>query len=191
MVKIAAYAGFDPNEITEDDLDDDHMEAVSQLLRREEAEGGSSSDLDAPAFKGFRFDLCPDCHSPVPQGPAQPGHDEAAQFQRELKRVRRPDRPRSGRRLAPATSLSRDRRTAPMATVTETPPIRDVTRSSIDESRSSCAASPGRPIAACVDETGDDRRALMAFNRGVLEIMSPGLTARGRQKSGSVESSRS
>ena len=65
VVKIAAYAGFDPNQITEDDLDEDHMEAVAQLLRREEAEGGScpsSSDLDAPAFKGFRFDLCPHCH---------------------------------------------------------------------------------------------------------------------------------
>lgn len=64
VVKIAAYAGHDPNEITEDDLDDDHMEAVSEILRREEAEGGTSSDdLDAPAFKGFRFDLCPECHS--------------------------------------------------------------------------------------------------------------------------------
>ena len=63
VVKIAAYAGFDPNQITEDDLDEDHMEAVSELLRREEIEGGSSSgDLDAPSFKGFRFDLCPACH---------------------------------------------------------------------------------------------------------------------------------
>ena len=36
VVKIEAYAGFDPTEITEDDLDDDHMEAVSQLLQRDE-----------------------------------------------------------------------------------------------------------------------------------------------------------
>jgi hypothetical protein len=65
VVKISAFAGFDPNEITEDDLDDDHMEAVSQILSREEAEGsgGASPDLDAPSFKGFRFDLCPECHS--------------------------------------------------------------------------------------------------------------------------------
>jgi hypothetical protein len=60
VVKIAAYAGFDPNEITEDDLDEDHMEAVSQILQREE--GLSSEDLDAQLFKGFRFDLCPACH---------------------------------------------------------------------------------------------------------------------------------
>jgi hypothetical protein len=64
VVKIAAYAGFDPNQITEDDLDDDHMEAIADLLHRQEAEGGSCSpDLDAPAFKGFRFDLCPECHA--------------------------------------------------------------------------------------------------------------------------------
>ena len=64
VVKIAAYAGFDPNQITEDDLEDDHMEAVADLLRHEEMDGGPSShDLDAPTFKGFRYDLCPECHS--------------------------------------------------------------------------------------------------------------------------------
>ena len=36
VVKIEAYAGFDPTEITEDDLDEDPMEAVSQLLQRDE-----------------------------------------------------------------------------------------------------------------------------------------------------------
>ncbi len=61
VVKIAAYAGFDPTEITDDDLEDDHMEAVSELLRREE--GPSPEELDAQLYKGFRFDLCPCCHS--------------------------------------------------------------------------------------------------------------------------------
>jgi hypothetical protein len=60
VVKIAAYAGFDPNEITEGDLDDDHMEAVSQLLQRDE--GTSPQDLEAHVYKGFRFDLCSECH---------------------------------------------------------------------------------------------------------------------------------
>ena len=45
VVKIEAYPGFDPTEITEDDLDDDHMEAVSQLLQRDE--GLSSEELAA------------------------------------------------------------------------------------------------------------------------------------------------
>ena len=60
VVKIAAYAGFDPTEIREDDLEDDHMEEVSQLLRREE--GRVAEADDAPLSKGFRFDLCPNCH---------------------------------------------------------------------------------------------------------------------------------
>ena len=60
VVKIAAYAGFDPNEITNEDLDEDHMEAVAKLLQRDE--GHSSSEFDDEAFKGFRFDLCPGCH---------------------------------------------------------------------------------------------------------------------------------
>jgi hypothetical protein len=60
VVKIEAYPGFDPTEISEDDLDDDHMEAVSQILQRDE--GGSPEDLAAPLRKGFRFDLCPACH---------------------------------------------------------------------------------------------------------------------------------
>jgi hypothetical protein len=60
VVKIEAYAGFDPNQITEDDLDEDHMEAVSELLQRDETV--SSEDLTTPVHKGFRFDLCPTCH---------------------------------------------------------------------------------------------------------------------------------
>jgi hypothetical protein len=60
VVKIEAFAGFDPNEITEDDLDDDHMEAVSQLLQRDETLG--ADEFTRPVHKGFRFDLCPACH---------------------------------------------------------------------------------------------------------------------------------
>lgn len=60
VVKIAAYAGFDPTEITEDDLDDDHMEAISDLLHRDE--GLSSDEFDASLYQGFRYDLCPSCH---------------------------------------------------------------------------------------------------------------------------------
>ncbi len=36
VVKIEAFPGFDPTEITEDDLDEDPMEAVSQILQRDE-----------------------------------------------------------------------------------------------------------------------------------------------------------
>jgi hypothetical protein len=60
VVKISAYAGFDPNEISEEDLDEDHMEAVAKLLQRDESL--SSTAVEEDAFKGFRFDLCPGCH---------------------------------------------------------------------------------------------------------------------------------
>ena len=60
VVKISAYAGFDPTQITEDDLDDDHMEAVSQLLRRDEEL--CRRGVRAQLSKEFRFDLCPCCH---------------------------------------------------------------------------------------------------------------------------------
>jgi hypothetical protein len=60
VVKIEAYPGFDPTEITEADLEDDPMEAVSQLLQRDESL--SAEEYAATLHKGFRFDLCPACH---------------------------------------------------------------------------------------------------------------------------------
>ena len=62
IVKIEAFAGFDPDEITETELDDDHMEAVSAILQRD-AETMSSEELTTPVQKLFRFDLCPKCHA--------------------------------------------------------------------------------------------------------------------------------
>lgn len=60
VVKIGAFPGFDPTEITEDDLDEDPMEAVSQILQRDEGLG--SEELANSLRKGFRFDLCSACH---------------------------------------------------------------------------------------------------------------------------------
>jgi len=60
VVKIEAFPGFDPTEITEADLDQDPMEAVSQALRRDESL--SADEYEASLHKGFRFDLCPACH---------------------------------------------------------------------------------------------------------------------------------
>lgn len=66
VVKIEAYPGFDPTEITEDDLDDDPMEAVAQILQRDES---LSSSEAAPLHSGFRFDLCPACHEKFVKDP--------------------------------------------------------------------------------------------------------------------------
>lgn len=57
VVKIEAYSARDPKELTEADLDEDHLEQVSQLLQDE------PEKIDLPAAtQFFRFDLCGDCH---------------------------------------------------------------------------------------------------------------------------------
>src|SRR5437868_6269532 len=60
VVKIEAFAAQDPAELTEADLEEDHMEAVSELLRDME-DNPAEAEL-APAHKNFRYDLCSDCH---------------------------------------------------------------------------------------------------------------------------------
>src|ERR1700737_2930472 len=45
VVKIEVFAAHDPAEITEADLDDDHMEAVSQLLREADEAIADTVDL--------------------------------------------------------------------------------------------------------------------------------------------------
>jgi hypothetical protein len=59
VVKIEVFAAHDPAEITEEDLEEDHMEAVSELLR--ELEESDASDGVEPASRCFRYDLCPEC----------------------------------------------------------------------------------------------------------------------------------
>jgi hypothetical protein len=59
IVKIEVFAAHDPAEITEEDLEEDHMEAVSQLLREMEA-SDDPGELE-PAAQHFRYDLCPEC----------------------------------------------------------------------------------------------------------------------------------
>ncbi len=58
VIKIEAHAAHDPAELTEADLDEDHMEAISQLLRDD-----TCADPEiAAARHNFRYDLCADCH---------------------------------------------------------------------------------------------------------------------------------
>ena len=76
VVKIEAYAGFDPTLISGTDLDDDPMEVVSQLLQRDE--GLTSEEIEAQTRKGFRFDLCPHCHKKFLRDPL--GRESALSF---------------------------------------------------------------------------------------------------------------
>lgn len=60
VVRMEAYAATDPAEITEADLDEDHMEQVSELLQNKEADELSSEMIEP--YKKLHFDLCADCH---------------------------------------------------------------------------------------------------------------------------------
>jgi hypothetical protein len=76
VVKIEAYAAHDPAELTEADLEEDHMEAVSQLLRDME-DNVANPDMAEP-YKNFRYDLCPECHKKFVRDPL--GRESAQKF---------------------------------------------------------------------------------------------------------------
>ncbi len=60
VVKIEAYAAADPLEITEEDLEKDHLEEISKLIKQ--LEQMDPQELEDQVYKSFRFDLCPECH---------------------------------------------------------------------------------------------------------------------------------
>jgi hypothetical protein len=83
VVKIEVFATHDPAQLTEADLEEDHMEAVSELLQDIE-EGLADGDNLEPASRRMRYDLCPDCrqrylHDPLRKDVAPPAGKEAAQ----------------------------------------------------------------------------------------------------------------
>ena len=60
VAKIEVYAAYDPLEITEEDLEEDHMEEIGELIKQ--LENMDEQELEDQVYKSFRFDLCPDCH---------------------------------------------------------------------------------------------------------------------------------
>jgi hypothetical protein len=76
-VKIEVFAAQDPTEITEADLDEDHMEAISHLLREMEENPTEADDLVRP-HQHFRFDLCPECRTKFVSDPL--GKEAAQKF---------------------------------------------------------------------------------------------------------------
>ena len=59
VVKIEVYAAYDPMEVTEDELDEDHLSDMNELV--EQMEGSETEELEDQVYKNFRFDLCPAC----------------------------------------------------------------------------------------------------------------------------------
>ena len=59
VVKIEVFAAYDVMELSEDDLEHDHLEEISDLV--EEMEGMDPEELEEGVYKAFRYDLCPSC----------------------------------------------------------------------------------------------------------------------------------
>jgi len=64
VVKIEAFPADDSFALTEADLEEDQMQAVSELLGELEADPA----LNEPS-KRYRFDLCEECHKRFVQDP--------------------------------------------------------------------------------------------------------------------------
>ncbi len=77
VVKVEVFAAQDPAEITEADLDDDHMEAVSELLREMEDSLTDDDGLEQ-LTQHYRYDLCPHCKKKFTRNPL--GKDTAQKF---------------------------------------------------------------------------------------------------------------
>ncbi len=60
VVKVEAYAAYDPMEVTEDQLDEDPLSEMSEII--EQMEEMDPEELEDQVYKSFRFDLCPACH---------------------------------------------------------------------------------------------------------------------------------
>jgi hypothetical protein len=83
VLRIEVYAAHDPAQLTEADLDADHMEAVSELLREVEEGEADPGELEPPS-RQLRYDLCPDCRQrylrdPLRKDAAKPVSKDAAQ----------------------------------------------------------------------------------------------------------------
>jgi hypothetical protein len=58
VVKVEVFARHDPAQLIEEDLEEDHMEAVGELLR--ELDDEQAADLE-PTRHHLRYDLCSEC----------------------------------------------------------------------------------------------------------------------------------
>ncbi|NOZ19667.1 MAG: hypothetical protein GXP25_01120 [Planctomycetes bacterium] len=59
IVKIEVYAAYDPMELTEEDLEEDHLNDIEKIYQQ--TENMSEEELQDDVYKCFRFDLCMTC----------------------------------------------------------------------------------------------------------------------------------
>ena len=66
VVRLEIFPAFDPECITEEDLDADHLQEVAEELHEMELTGAEIEDGNS---KSYRFDLCPRCHAKFSKDP--------------------------------------------------------------------------------------------------------------------------
>jgi len=59
IVKMEVYAAYDPLEITEEDLERDYLDEISNLIDRMRTT--DEEELEDQVYKCLKFDLCPAC----------------------------------------------------------------------------------------------------------------------------------
>ena len=59
VAKIEVFAAYDPMELTDDDLEQDHMQEIRALAER--MRKFDPAKLEEQVYKSFVFDLCPAC----------------------------------------------------------------------------------------------------------------------------------
>lgn len=76
VVKMEAFAATDPAQLTDEDMDADHVEEMAQLLNA--IEDGETPPEMLPACQKHRFDLCCGCFRKFVKDPL--GRDIVARF---------------------------------------------------------------------------------------------------------------
>jgi len=76
VVKIEAYAAFDPMVADEDGDDRNHLQEIQDIL--EQLDDAETEYLDTDVYQQFRFDLCAECHKKFMKNPL--GRETAKQF---------------------------------------------------------------------------------------------------------------
>ncbi len=76
VLKMEAFAATDPTELTDDDLEADHVEEMARLLT--DLEDSAEQPQLLPTSKKMRFDLCPGCFRKFVHDPL--GREAATKF---------------------------------------------------------------------------------------------------------------
>jgi hypothetical protein len=75
VVRIEVFPNVEPGGLTDADLDEDHLEAVGEMIRDLDDDDVESA---VPATRQFRYDLCPVCQKRFARDPLS--KDNASKF---------------------------------------------------------------------------------------------------------------